>query len=626
MNARRFFYFLTLPVLLAPPGLRAQAPLREAHPRDNFTVREEMIPMRDGVKLYTVILTPKGVPGPLPLLLERTPYDATRILGDRATTQIGIVLGPKYLGGGYVFVAQDIRGRFKSEGDYAMYRVPRGQFNRTQTDESTDAYDTIDWLMKNIPNNGRVGVWGTSYPGWLTLAAMRNPHPALAAAVPFNPVVDVWKADDWFHWGAFRALYAFEFIYSMESRKGASSPYPYETRDLYKWMLALGAAGRGLGSRLDDRHEMWKRLMDSPAYGPYWRDCAADRWFDAPQRLVPALHVHGFWDQEDIYGSPAVYSALEKHDRANDKNFFAGGPWYHGQHWADGASLGSIHFDEDTAKRFREDVLSVFLRRFLKDEKNAELSPVTVFETGVNRWRRFQQWPPASQQRELYLHPGGRLSFDQPGAAAGFTEYVSDPARPVPHSPRPQFGYDYGIPHIISAWRRWLVEDQRFADGRPDVATWESEPLIRPLTLRGAVTVKLFAETTGADADWVVKLIDAYPDDYSAYEMSGYQLMISADIFRGRYRENFDEPRPLAPNQPLEYTIHLPHLNHTLMEGHRLMVQIQSTWFPLYDRNPQTFVPSIMFAPDSAYKAQRHRVHHSAKHPTRLLLLASSAE
>ena len=610
--------------LLLAAAAAAQAPLREAHVRDDYTVREAMVPMRDGVRLYTVILTPKNAAGPLPVLLERTPYDATRILGGRATTQLGVALGPKYLGGGYIYVAQDIRGRFRSEGEYAMYRVPRGQFNRTQTDETTDAWDAIDWLVKNTANNGRVGVWGTSYPGWLTLAAMRDPHPALAAAVPFNPVVDVWKADDWFHWGAFRPLYAFEFIYSMESRKGASTPYPFEVRDLYKWLLGLGAAGSGPPPPLAPRHEMWQRLMDTPAYGPYWRACAADQWFAAPPRLVPALHVHGFWDQEDIYGAPAVYAALEKHDRDNSRNFFAAGPWYHGQHFDDGSSLGAIHFDEDTAKRFRQDVLAPFLERFLKGAQTNALRPVTVFETGANRWRQFDRWPPASSARELYLHPAGRLSFDPPPAAGGFTEYVSDPAKPVPHAPRPQFGYDYGVASIISAWRRWLVEDQRFADGRPDVAAWESEPLAAPLTIRGPVTVKLFAETTGTDADWVVKLIDAYPDDHTPLEMSGYQLMISADIFRGRYRENFEQPRPLTPDQPLAYAIELPHVNHTFLPGHRLMVQVQSSWFPLYDRNPQTYVPSIMFAPPEAYRAQRHRIHHSAARPTRITVLADA--
>jgi putative CocE/NonD family hydrolase len=531
-----------------------------------------------------------------------------------------------YAGGGFIFVAQDLRGRFKSEGVYAMYRVPRGAFNKSETDETTDAWDTIDWLVKNVtPNNGRVGVWGTSYPGWLTLAALRDPHPALAAAVPFNPVVDVWKADDWFHWGAFRPAYAFDFIYSMETRKGLSVGYPYEARDLYSWLLDQGASAN-LGKRLDDRHEMWKHLMANPSYGPYWKDCAADRWFEAPKRLVPTLHVHGFWDQEDIYGSPAVYAALEAHDKGNDRNFFAAGPWYHGQHFADGSRLGSLKFDEDTAKRFREDVLAPFLRKFLKAEDVPAPAPATVFETGENRWRRFDRWPPAVEARRLYLQPGGRLAFEAPAGANSSTEYVSDPAKPVPYSPRPQWGFDYDNPLVIAAWRRWLVEDQRFVDGRPDVASWVSEPLTAPLTIRGPVKARLFAETTGSDADWVVKLIDVFPDDApEGLEMSGFELMLSADIFRGRYRENLEEPRALAPGAVLAYEIPLPIVNHTVRPGHRLMVQVQSSWFPLYDRNPQTFVPSIMTAPPESYRSQKHRIHHGAAHATHLELPVDAA-
>ena len=609
--------------VLVPRASAQDAPPREAYPGDDFSVREAMVPMRDGVKLYTLILVPKRAQSALPILLERTPYDATRALSGTASVRLEVVRGRRYLGGGYIFVSQDLRGRFKSEGEYAMYRVPRGAFNRSETDETTDAWDTIDWLVKNVtPNNGRVGVWGTSYPGWLTLAALRDPHPALAAAVPFNPVVDVWKADDWFHWGAFRPAYAFDFIYSMQTRKGSFTGYPYETRDLYSWMLQQGASAN-LGKRLDDRHEMWKRLMESPSYGPYWKDCAADRWFDAPKRLVPTLHVHGFWDQEDIYGSPAVYAALETHDRANDRNFFAAGPWYHGQHFADGSRLGALTFDEDSAKRFREDVLEPFLRRFLKGEDVPAPAPATVFETGPNRWRRFDRWPPVVETRRLYLQPGGHLAWGPPAAAAAdsATEYVSDPLKPVPYSPRPQWGFDYDNPSVIAAWRRWLVEDQRFVDGRPDVATWVSEPLAAPLTIRGPVKAKLLAETTGSDADWVVKLIDVFPDHApEGMEMSGYELMVSADIFRGRYRESLEEPRPLAPGSVLAYEIPLPHANHTFRPGHRLMVQVQSSWFPLYDRNPQTFVPSIMTAPPEAYRAQRQRVHHAAGQATHLEL------
>ncbi len=627
MRNRRLLSLTVVLAVTIPLALWAvsQESVREAHPRDDFTVREEMVPMRDGIRLYTLILTPKDRPGKLPILLERTPYDASRALGDRATTKLQVALGNKSLDGGYIVVAQDIRGRFRSEGNYAMYRVPRGEFNHTETDETTDAWDTIDWLVNNLPgNNGRVGVWGTSYPGWLTLAAMRDPHPALAAAVPFNPVVDVWKADDWFHWGAFRATYAFEYIYSMEAKKGQFASYPYEDRDLYKWMLGLGAAGTGLGSRLDGSYEMWPRLMDNPAYTAYWKDCAADQWFDHPSRLVPALHVSGLWDQEDIYGAPAVYAALEKHDSGNGRNFFVAGPWYHGQHWSEGSRLGEIEFDQDTARAFREAVLEPFLRRFLKGADVAAPAPVTVFETGTNLWRHYDQWPPAgAKPKKLYLHADGGLGFEPPsGDGTPFTEFRSDPAFPIPYAPRPNLGFDYDDPVIISAWRRWLVEDQRFVDGRPDVATWESGPLAATVTVRGPVTVRLFAETTGTDADWVAKLIDVYPgDDPGRIEMSGFELMVSGDIFRGRYRESYQQARPLQPNQALEYTLHLPNVDHAFRPGHHLMVQVQSSWFPLYDRNPQTFVPSIMFAKPSDYQAQRHRVHHSMAHPSHLELL-----
>jgi putative CocE/NonD family hydrolase len=618
---RSLFVALPLALLLAAAAVSTQAPLHDAHPDDDFTVREEMVPMRDGVKLYTVVLAPKGARQPLPILLERTPYNAST-KHERGTTRLAVALGDRMLDGGYIVVFQDLRGRFRSEGEYAMYRVPRGTYNTSATDETTDAWDTIDWLVKHVPgNSGKVGVWGTSYPGWLTLAAMREPHPALAAAVPFNPVVDVWKADDWFHWGAFRYAYAFDFIYAMESRKGENVSYPYGGRDLYAWLLPQGSAVQALGGRLDARHEMWPRLVQNPTYTQYWRDCAADRWFDRPSRTVPALTVHGLWDQEDVYGAPAAYAALERHDPTNDHNYFAAGPWYHGQHWDNGSSLGQLSFDEDTARRFRQDVLTPFLRRFLKGEATAAPAQVNVFETGTNRWRQFDRWPPVSDTARLYLQGSGGLAFTPPAAAASFTEYVSDPARPVPNAPRPHWGFSYDNPVAIAAWRRWLVEDQRFVDNRPDVATWTGAPLEAPLTVRGPVTVKLVAETTGTDADWVVKLIDLYPDeDVPPYPMSGFELMVSADIFRGRYRESFEEPRPVAANQPLAYTISLPHVNHTFRPGHRLMVQVQSTWFPLYDRNPQTFVPSVMTAPPSAYVAQRHRIHHGAAGTTYLEL------
>lgn len=595
----------------------SQKPVRDSVPYDDFIIREEMIPMRDGVKLFTLILTPKSSNESLPILLERTPYNASSKLGRHDTPNLDVMINSKFVGNNYIYAFQDIRGRFKSEGDYFMYRVPRGEFNQTETDETTDAWDTIDWLVKHVPSNGRVGVWGTSYPGWLTLAALRDPHPALAAAVPCNPVVDVWKSDDWFHWGAFRALYSFDYIYNMETRLDEFTPFPYKMRDMYAWMYPLGSAGTGLGKYLDKRYEMWDILMKNPNYGPYWKDVAADRWFDSPLRIVPTLHVHGFWDQEDIYGAPAVYTVMEKHDKENDLNYFAAGPWYHGQVWADGSHLGDIQFDENTAKRFREDVLETFLNRFLLNDVKP-INPVTVFESGTNRWRTFDQWPPVGEPVRLYLQPEGGLAFIPPAEDSSKTEYVSDPNKPIPYSPRPNWTMDYDNPTAIAKWRRWLVEDQRFVDGRPDVVTWSSEPLQKPITVHGPVTAHLFAETTGTDADWVIKLVDAYPDDHPDTEMPGYQLMISANIFRGRYRENYEKPIPLKANKTLDYTFPLPDVNHTFLPGHRFMVQIQSTWFPLYDRNPQTFVESIMFAPNDAYQKQKHRIHHNSKFSTYL--------
>lgn len=602
--------WLGLSILVGGARGADDEPLREPVASDDFVIREEMVPMRDGVELYTLIMTPKDADDELPVIMTRTPYNATGMLRGPASTRLGINVGTRFLGDDYIYVAQDIRGRFKSEGDYIMFRPPRGPLNDTETDHTTDTWDTIEWLVNNVESNGRVGVWGTSYPGWLTLAAIKDPHPALAAAVPFNPVVDVWKADDWFHWGAFRGAFAFGFIYAMQSRSDEFTRYPYENFDFYQLMLDYGALGSALDDQLDERHEMWTRIVENPAYGPEWQTIAADQWFDAPSRLVPTLHVHGLWDQEDIYGSPAAYAAIEKHDHENDKNYFVAGPWYHGQHFSTGDHLGDIEFDESTSVRFREDVLKPFLRRHLHGGEEANIAPVTVFETGANRWRQFDAWPPAGESVRLYLQPEGGLGFSPPDVDASVTEYVSDPAKPVPYAPRPNWAVNYELKESVDAWREWLVEDQRFVDGRTDVVTWISEPLEQPLTVRGGVTAQLVAETTGTDADWVVKLIDVSPDPAADFVKSGYQLMISGDIFRGRYREDYEHPTPLEPDRALDYTIPLPHVNHTFQPGHRLMIQIQSTWFPLYDRNPQTWVDSIMFAGEDAYQAQRHRIHH----------------
>jgi hypothetical protein len=387
---------------------------------------------------------------------------------------------------------------------------------------------------------------------------------------------------------------------------------------MYTWTLAQGSAEDGLSKYLDDRYEMWFKLMKWPSYGPYWKAVAADQWFDKVTKVVPTMHVHGLWDQEDIYGSPAVYKALERFDSSNNLNFFVAGPWYHGQHWNDGRQLGNITFGVNTSDQFRKNILSPFLRHFLLDEKVELPAPVNVFETGTNQWRSFDQWPPKGKTIRLYLQPNSVLDFNPPKDGMAFTEFVSDPEKPVPFAPRPNWSYNYDEPTTLAKWQRWLVEDQRFVDGRPDVVTWISEPLKEPLTIRGPVLVHLIAETTGTDADWVVKLIDEYPAIDADPEMSGYELMISADIFRGRYRQSYENPTAIAADQPLEYTMHLPHVDHTIRPGHRLMVQIQSTWFPLYDRNPQTFVESIMSAPAEAYQKQQHRIYHDSENSTYL--------
>jgi len=402
----------------------------------------------------------------------------------------------------------------------------------------------------------------------------------------------------------------------MQSRTDEFTYYPYTKFDFLQLMMDYGALGTALNDQLDERHEMWTRIVENPAYGPVWQTIAADQWFDSPSRLVPTLHVHGLWDQEDIYGSPAVYAAIEKHDRKNDTNYFVAGPWYHGQHFATGDHLGDIGFDESTSIRFRQDVLKPFLRRYLHGDEDVEIAPVTVFETGENRWREFDSWPPKGDTVRLYLQPAGGLKFAPPDAASSATEYVSDPAKPVPFAPRPNWAVNYDRDETVDAWRKWLVEDQRFVDSRPDVVTWSSEPLEEPLTVRGGVTAHLFAETTGTDADWIVKVIDVFPDPAPDLVESGYQLMVSGDIFRGRYREDYENPTPIQPDKAFEYTIPLPHANHTFQTGHRLMIQIQSSWFPLYDRNPQTYVDSIMFAPADAYEAQRHRIHHDDQNAT----------
>ena len=599
--------------------------VRYANPDDDFELREEMIPMRDGAMLHTLILSPKLRAGPMPILLQRTPYDSRKRLRAKSRTALHSVLGISHAElPGYIFAFQDIRGRHGSTGDFEINRPPRGKFNTTDTDETTDAWDAIAWLVENVEgNNGRAAIYGTSYEGWTTLMALLDPHPALKAAIPVNPMVDGWMGDDWFHNGAFRISYAFEYVYAMESNQSDWTAFAYSQRDTYAWWLKSGSA-RQVGERYLDgkRHLFWKRLLDNPAYSDYWKDTALDRVLQqSTAPLIPTMHVHSWFDQEDIYGAPAAYQAMLARDPSRSHNFFVAGPWFHGQNWSVGDRLGPVAWNADAARHWREDQLDPFLRHYLMDGPAHDLAPATVFNTGTRRWERHRQWPPTtgSESRAVHLAVDGSLSFEPPTAAAGVGQaYVSDPSKPVPYTPRPTpaISTDEGS---AAPWRIWLTGDQRFVDGRPDVLTFVSPPLDEQLTVRGDVTAVLFAETTGTDADWVVKLIDAFPDlDAADPDLSGYQLMISADILRGRYRRHLDAPEAVAPNETVEYVIRLPQVNHTFRHGHRIMVQIQSTWFPLYDRNPQRFVPSIMSAGEADYQSAVHRIHTNASHPSRV--------
>jgi putative CocE/NonD family hydrolase len=584
--------------------------------------REVMIPMRDGVRLHTVILVPKGARN-APILLTRTPYNANE-LTERAHSSH---LGPALWGydnaveviveGGYIRVVQDVRGKYHSEGDYVMNRPLHGPQNPTPVDHSTDTYDTIDWLVKNIPeSNGKVGILGISYDGFLPLMALVNPHPALKVSVPMNPMVDGWMGDDWFHNGAFRQQ-NMPYIYEQEATRNNEAKWWTSNFDDYDLYLRAGSAGE-LG-RIHGLEQVgfWRKLLAHPSYDAFWRDQAVDKILATQPLKVPVMLVHSLWDQEDIYGAIAVYKAIKPKDTNNDKVFLVMGPWHHGQEIEDGSSLGALHFNSDTALYFRREILRPFLDQYLKDgAAKADVAPVSAYETGSNVWRRLPSWPSGCasgcplKPTPLYFNAGLKLSFNSPKSGdTGFDEYISDPAKPVPYRARPSqpVGYVYPL-----TWPQWLVDDQREASGRTDVAVFVTDVLTTAVTISGQPIANLIAATSGTDSDWVVKLIDVYPDEVAGQPiMGGYQLMVSADIFRGRYRESLESPKAIASDQPLLYRFALPTANHVFLPGHRIMVQIQSSWFPLYDRNPQTFVPNIFWAKPGDYRKATQRVYHA---------------
>src|SRR6266851_5581494 len=547
----------------APPPattstLPSETPAQFTPVTDSFDYarRDVMIPMRDGVKLHAVILVPKGAKN-APILLTRTPYDAT----DLTTHAHSSHLGPSLHGydnalevileGGYIRVVQDVRGKYGSEGDYVMNRPLHGPLNPTAVDHATDTYDSIDWLVKNTPeSNGKVGILGISYDGFTPLMALVNPHPALRVSVPMNPMVDGWMGDDWFHNGAFREL-NMPYIYEQVATRKNDERWWTSNYDDYDQYLQAGSAGE-LGRRHGlEQVGFWRKLLDHPSYDALWQQQAMDKILAAQPFKVPTMLVHSLWDQEDIYGAIAVYKAIKPKDTSNDKVFLVMGPWHHGQEIYDGSSLGAVKFGTDTVLYFRREILAPFLAHYLKDDApKSDVAPVTTFETGTNTWRRLQAWPAGCaggcsvKPTPLYLNARLKLTFTAPAASeAPFEEYVSDPAKPVPFRARPSQPVGYSN---VLTWPQWLVDDQREASGRPDVTVFPSEVLTAPVKISGQPIANLIASTSGTDSDWVVKLIDLYPDEVGAQpEMGGYQLMVAADVFRGRYRESFETPKAL---------------------------------------------------------------------------------
>jgi putative CocE/NonD family hydrolase len=601
-------------------GLPSETPPAfKAHTESfDYLKREEMIPMHDGVKLKTFILIPKGA-NRAPMLLTRTPYNASkRVLRFNSAHLASVVpqMDDTAVAAGYIIVFQDIRGKYGSEGDYVMTRPLKGPLNPTDNDHATDTYETIDWLVKNVPeSNGRVATIGGSYDGYTTVMSTVRAHPALKAAVPFAPMIDGWMGDDWFHNGAFRQDGSLQYVYDQEATRTNEVTWWTDARDTYEVFLRAGSAGALAKARGVDELGYWRELVAHTAYDSFWQGQAVDKLLAKDPPKVPMLIVSGLFDQEDIYGGPALFAALAGSDPQGERVHLVLGPWNHGQGRGEGRGIGPIMFEGDTAAWFRRTVMQPFLDYYLKDGPKPDTPRVLVYETGADQWHRYDSWPRAcvsgcpATSRPLYLLANGKLGFEPPPAAtkAKFDEYVSDPAKPVPYRLQPTL--DGEAPD--STWGEWLVDDQRFAASRTDVLVYQTDALREPLRVAGQPFAHLSASTSGTDSDWVVKVIDVWPDEVPDHpKLGGYQQMLSADILRGRYREDPANPRAIQPDKVFAYTVRLPNVSHTFLPGHRIMVQIQSTWFPLYDRNPQKYVPNIMLARPEDYTKATQRIWH----------------
>ncbi len=593
-------------------------------PEADYIKRVEMVPMRDGVKLYTVIVMKKGTKNG-PILLSRTPYDAKGSAARTASqsiTEILPVSDAEFVEDNYIRVYQDIRGLHNSEGDFVMNRPIKGPLNTTNVDESTDAYDTIDWLVKNVSeSNGKVGIVGSSYLGFTSLMAEIDPHPALKAAAPQSPMVDGWMGDDWFHNGAFRnpnIAYAVEQSTGKAEGAGAAEG----VGDDYTRFLEAGSTGDYARHWGYDKYPFVQKLMQNPAYTDFWSLQAVDKWMAARPLTVPTMLMLGQWDQEDSYGAPAVYKAIEPKDKNNDMVTLVIGPWRHSGVNHYGYNLGPLTFTGDTAREFRVDYMKPFFDHYLKGAPDPHTPPVLTYATGVNHWDVSQKWP-AGNATKLYLHDGFAASFTAPAKeASDHDSYLSDPSKPVPFIPRP---VNMGAP---DQWKPWLVHDQRFVSDRPDVLVYKTAVLDKPVHIMGQPMVDLFAATSGSDSDWVVKLIDVYPNESTEGTSQGaldagtpgMELPIGIEIFRGRYVHGFDKPQALTPGKVEEYKFGLPNVDHVFLPGHKIMIQVQSSLFPLYDRNPQTYVDNIFNAKPTDYKAATQSVYHSATAASSIVL------
>jgi len=572
--------------------------------RAHYTKYEYRIPMRDGKRLFTAVYVPKDTSQSYPIMLTRTPYSVAPYGSDNYKTDLGP--SEKFGREGFIFAYQDVRGRLMSEGDFVDMRPYIPDKQGTQVDESSDTYDTIDWLVKHVPhNNGRVGVYGISYPGFYSAMASIDAHPALKAVSPQAPIADWFVGDDFHHNGAVFLAHAFGFFSGFgwprpEPTTEAGRRFDFGTPDGYDFYLRMGTVS-GAEQYLHNQVAFWEDLIAHPNYDDFWK---ARNILPHLKNIKPAmLTVGGWFDAEDLYGALNVFKTIEKQGGA-PANTLVMGPWFHGG-WSrsTGASLGEVQFNSNTSEFYRENIEFPFFMYYLKDKGDGRMPKAYLFETGLNQWRKLDAWPPKDAKPEaLYLHAGGKLSFDPPEDAAGYDEYISDPNRPVP----------YMGTIVMGMAREYMVADQRFAAQRPDVLVYATEPLDHDVTIAGPVTPSLFVSTSGTDSDFVVKLIDVYPNDATP---GGYEQLVRGEPFRGRFRNGYDKPEAFVPNQTVKLEYVMPDIYHTFRRGHRIMVQVQSSWFPLTDRNPQKFVDIYKARPEDFQKATE-RVFHSKQFPS----------